>query len=190
MAPPSMTILQVPYREQFLPEACGAAAFEMVFRHFRSSSFSQRKFYNKYAQPHGSGNYRITSKDIVAEATNTNFNADWGRMNPDPAEMARQIGHFVCTEHIPIIACQKYTDQEPHLGHFRVIIGIDGDQVTLHDPCKRTGGKGVQWPISKLRDYWKPTGENVTGGVTIWIADDAVQNPLAPNLSNIWAELS
>ncbi len=104
--------------------------------------------------------------------------------------MAAQISHFIHIEKIPLIACQKYTDRLPLLGHFRVIIGIENNEVILHDPCPDTGGQNLIWPIKKLREHWKRTGNNVTGGVAIWISKEMVESPLGLNLPNDWNSLN
>jgi hypothetical protein len=43
-------------------------------------------------------------------------------------------------------------------------------------------------PLDEFIKQWRIyPGENVTGGVTIWIADRAVKSPLDPDLPNAWA---
>ena len=187
-------MLDVPFTKQFSQAACGAAAFEMVlkFLRSRSTSFSQKTFYNKLAElePHHSGNYRITTDNIVSSARNRHLKAGWGRVSPKLDQMAQQIDHFLASEKIPLIACQKYLAEQPELGHFRVIVGIEGDQVTLHDPCPETGGKNIQWPLEKLKENWKRTGDNVTGGTAIWLAKHEPQNILGPDMPNPWIYIS
>nr|WP_244500972.1 papain-like cysteine protease family protein [Methyloceanibacter marginalis] len=164
------------------------AAFEMVFRSLRSSSFSQEKFYQKMAKPehYGSANLSVDAENIVRLARNRGLHAAWGRVSPDVLAMTNQIACFIDRARVPLIACQRYSDDERHLGHYRVVVGLDDSGVILHDPCPKTGGQAVRWPLTKLHDYWSRTGENVTGGVAIWIAKREIECPLDADLPNHW----
>ncbi|MGB8275701.1 MAG: papain-like cysteine protease family protein [Alphaproteobacteria bacterium] len=187
-----MQPLPVSFFEQIKDGACGAAAFEMVFRYYRPSrslNFSQMKLFKKQRErePHGSGSYRITTEELVTVAQNKRFHAGWGRVSPDAVILAQQVRHFVETEQVPLIACQRYTDAEYTIGHFRVITGIDDKAIQFHDPCPKTGGESIVWPLNRFIDHWKQTGQNVTGGVAIWIAKSPFKNnPLLPDLPNPW----
>jgi hypothetical protein len=182
-----MDILDVPFTHQISENACGAAALEMVYRYFRPSKlskFSQQKVYQRRreAEPHGSGGYRISTDDMVAIAQQRGFFAAWGRVNPEVDAMTRQIKQFIVTERIPLIACQRYDDQNHLFGHFRVIIGIDDDDgIIFHDPCAKIGGPARSANLASFLHLWRPTGENVTGGVAIWIGKRALAaDPLLP----------
>ncbi len=181
-----MTVLEVPYKTQFSAGACGLAAFEMVLRYFRPSratQFSQRKMFKKLAktEPHGSGNYSVLANDILKLALGRNLHAGIGEISTDPMEIGEQLEYFIVRNNVPVIACQRYSDDQPMLGHYRVIYGLHEGGVLLHDPCPNNGGKGLSWSIDKVHDYWRKTGQNVVGGVAIWLSSDALINPpLAP----------
>jgi len=181
--------LPVPFRSQITEAACGAAALEMVIRYYSNvSPFSQRKFVRRLGErePHGSGRFRISSDDLVNAARARQFLAGWGRVSPDVEALASQLGHFL-NAGVPVIACQRYTDAQPWLGHFRVICALEGQTAIIHDPCPRTGGRALRWSVEKLFDYWRQTGLNVTGGVAIWVAKQPLAiDPLLPDQPNPW----
>ncbi len=187
-----MTKLTVPFYRQISEHSCGAAALEMVVRYYRrskSTKFSQTKMFRSFAEhePLGTGNYRITSDNIISYARNRGFHAGWGRVSPAQEVLKNEVTYFVDNLSIPLIVCQRYTDDLYKLGHFRVIIGIEETGVILHDPDQKSGGAHQEWTWDKLLDHWKQTGPNVTGGVTIWIANDPIpQNPLSPDQPNAW----
>jgi len=187
-----MTTLTVPFVEQISNCACGAAALEMVVRYYRPSKltkFSQQKMFSRQSEhePLGTGNYRITGDNIVSVARGRGFHAEWGRVSPVQEVLINEVTHFVDKLHIPLIACQRYTNDAYMLGHFRVIIGVEKSGVVIHDPDQRTGGASQEWTWGKLLDHWKQSGPNVTGGVAIWIANDPISpNPLAPDQPNAW----
>jgi hypothetical protein len=115
--------------------------------------------------------------DLIAEAKRIGFVADWGRVDLDnPAQTLRQIKDFIVIKQMPFIVCQQWTN--PLLGHFRVIVGIDGGDIIMHDASPEIGGANMRWPIARVIDVWRPTGLNVTGGVAIWITP----TPLTANM--------
>ena len=122
---------------------------------------------------------------IVDYARKREFMSDWGRVRPDPVELVKQVKHFTETENLPIIVCQQWR-QNPNLGHYRVVIGIDDEGVVFHDPEPGVGGPNLQLSLSEFMDQWRPTGGNVTGGVAIWIANREILSPLDPGQPNLW----
>jgi predicted double-glycine peptidase len=186
-----MPILEVPFYFQINDDACGAAALKMVYKYFRPSKlskFSQEKVFRNLLEtdPHHAQKVRITTDDIVATAHRKGFSAKWGRVSTNKQELVEQLRFFIEEQKIPVIACQR-SAIDPLLGHFRVIIGINGDEVILHDPDRANGGKAIKWSVENLLDQWKSTGKNVTGGVLIWIAKKPIDDPLGPDLPNPWA---
>jgi Papain-like cysteine protease AvrRpt2 len=181
--------LRVPFRQQISDAACGVAALEMVIKYYsQASPFSQRKFVRRLGEhePHGSGKLRISTQDLVNAACARRFLAGWGRIKPDVKTLMRQLDCFL-NAGVPVIACQRYTDAEPQLGHFRVIYGLEGQRVMIHDPCPKTGGRDLCWSVETLFDYWRQTGLNVTGGVAIWIAKERPKiSALLPDQPNLW----
>jgi hypothetical protein len=187
-----LAMLDVPYFRQFNDMACGAAAFQMAYKYLRPSRhsvFSQQKMLRKRIKPAASDASRgkVDTVDIIAEARNRGLHADWGRISLDPQRRLDQLAYFIATRRIPVIACQRYTNEEPLLGHFRVLLAAAADQVVLHDPDPKTGGGALKWPMDKFVDFWRCTGRDVTGGVAIWICDAELQSPLDPDRPNYWA---
>jgi ABC-type bacteriocin/lantibiotic exporter with double-glycine peptidase domain len=184
-------MLAVPYYEQISETSCGAAALEMVVRFYRPSKlskFSQRKVFAKLKEtdPHSKEAHRIKTVDLVSAATSRGLSANWGRVSPDVPTMGAQIDSFL-GQGIPLIACQRFTDELYFLGHFRVVIGLQDGNVIFHDPSP-IFGKKQRWPLDKFSDYWKPTGANVTGGVAVWIAEQMLTQPgLLPQQSALWS---
>lgn len=183
--------LDVPFIKQISENACGAASLEMVYRYYnrsKLSKFSQKKLLKRLGEfePHGSGNRRLSADDIVATARERRLHAGWGRVSLVQQDMAAQVKFFVEEKKVPLIACQRFSDESFTIGHFRVIVGFDEDGAILHDPYPDIGGAFQKWPWDKLLDYWKQTGHNVTGGVVIWVAQELIANRLAPDMPNLW----
>ena len=82
---------------------------------------------------------KINTDDIVTTATNRNLYAGWGRVSMEPEERLEQMLYFLNTEAVPIIACQRFCDDEPEFGHFRVLLAADADVVTDASPKATLG---------------------------------------------------
>jgi len=183
-------MLDVPYIAQIYENACGAAALEMVYRYLKPSapvvSF-QKDVYNQYreVEPMGTGNYRIKTDDIVKAAQDLGLYAGWGRVSRNKDSRVKQLRFFVEDMKLPIIACQSVKENDL-LGHFRVILEIDHKWGVLHDPSHEGNGRCLRWRHEKITRLWARTGDNVTGGVAIWIADRMLESPLGPDHPNEW----
>jgi len=186
-------MLEIPYKKQIHHNACAIAALEMVYRYYRPSmaaKFSQRKEFQKLKElePHGSGNFRVSTDNIIKLARKKRLYANWGRVSSDPDVLYQQIEYFIKDQKIPLIVCQRYTVQQPQIGHFRVLLGVYKDEFFLHDPCPKTGGPMLRLGIDKCIDCWRYTGANVTGGVAVWVADRELNSPLEPDQPNRWVK--
>lgn len=166
------TLLSVPYAPQINENACGAAVLEMVYRYYGLKDASQSGLYDKYKvlEPHGSGNFRFDTDSLVVDALGRGFLASWERAQyEDKKSVIDLFKELVQKNKVPIIVCQKFTDTQPLIGHFRVVVGISGEKIYVHDPHVTLGGAYQEWPIEKFIDFWKPTGKNVTGGIYVVI---------------------
>jgi ABC-type bacteriocin/lantibiotic exporter with double-glycine peptidase domain len=164
-------LLQVPYAAQIDPNSCGAAVLEMIYRYYRISPVDQNDIFNAYKElePHGSGNFRMSTDSLVRDARRHGLDAGWERANfRSTQDSIAQLRLWVEERRVPLIVCQKFTDRSPLIGHFRIVLGLDRGDIVLHDPSPEVGGAALRWPEAKFMDYWQPTGENVTGGVYIW----------------------
>ena len=186
-----MKTLDVPYFQQTADHACGVAALHMVYKYHRPSKlskFSQEKIYRRLGKPDPHAAWdraMVTTDDIVTVARSRTLHAAWGRVDPSKDRLIEQVKFFVEGEQVPLIACQQVLEQ-PLFGHFRVILGISDTEVRFHDPHPQNGGKNMQWPIDRFMDAWRHTGDNVTGGVAIWISKTPVASPLDPDQPNYW----
>ncbi len=186
-------LLEVPYVTQCLPDACGVAALEMVYRYHRPSrlsKFDQRKVFERLREDClASARQRVTSEKLVAVAVERGLSAGWGRLSSDPDQSEAQLTSMLDEQAIPLIVCQRMDDVSFQTGHYRVIVGLDGKTVVYHDPCPDKGGQELALPLRDFLDLSRPTpGGNVTGGVAIWIARKALQEPLLPDLPNPWMD--
>lgn len=166
-----MNLLSLKYIPQINEYACGAAALAMIYNYYGLENFSQEDLMSRYLESefHGSGNLMITTDNMVLDAKNRGFNASWIRVNyKNYAESINQLRSLIFSG-TPVIVCQKFTDNMPLIGHFRVVVGFNDEAIFLHDPYPEIGGENMKWPIKKIMDFWQPTGGNVTGGVLIII---------------------
>jgi ABC-type bacteriocin/lantibiotic exporter with double-glycine peptidase domain len=162
---------QLSYLKQADDWSCGAACLEMVYRFYGLTGVSQRHIYNqrRTPDPHKGGKYQITTDSMIADAIARGFDARWFRINlTSAADMDAQIATFLDRK-IPLIACQRLSNDKPLLGHFRIITDRDGSFIYAHDPAINGGGAHQRKAIAAFLEFWKPTGVNVTGGVAIEI---------------------
>lgn len=167
-----MKILKLDYIPQININACGAAVLEMVYKYHGLNNISQQELMEKYQEfePHGSGNFRLTTDNLVADARSKGFNTGWIRANWSSPIDSVSLLKLLIDNGISIIVCQKFTNEQPLIGHFRIVLGVDKEKVYLHDPNPDIGGANVEWGIEDFIDFWKPTGDNVTGGILIFIS--------------------
>ncbi len=161
-------MLKIPYIKQINPNACGAAALEMVYKFYGLENVSQEELMQKYQElePHGSGNYRMSTDTLITDAREKGFESTWLRANyTNKQDCLSLLKILVETKKIPVIVCQKFTDEMPLIGHFRIVIGVDNDSIYLHDPNVEIGGEKLKWTLDKFFNFWQPTGQNVTGGI-------------------------
>lgn len=168
-----MAQLNVPYLNQINDNACGAAVLAMVYQYYGRKNILQTKIFRQYCEkePHGSGNLRITTDNLVRDAKGRGFDADRGRVNlENRSEVFSLLKKFIL-EKSPLVVVQQFTKEQAHLGHFRVVVGINEENQTIlvHDPHSSLGGPSKVWALDKFIDFWRETGQNVTGGVYVWI---------------------
>src|SRR5665213_1946362 len=111
----------IPYVAQISENACGAAALEMVYKYYGLQGISQDVLLSKYEElePHGSGNFRMTTDSLVQDARARGFESGWARVNYARKNDAINLLIPLIATGIPIIVCKKFTDAQPQLGHFR-----------------------------------------------------------------------
>ncbi|MDD5147429.1 MAG: papain-like cysteine protease family protein [Candidatus Daviesbacteria bacterium] len=165
--------LKVSYIAQINENACGAAVLEMIYKHYGIKDVSQEDILKRYQElePHGSGNIRITTDSLVLDARKRGFRSFWGRVDYSNVENSMNLlKTFIEDLHLPIIVCQKFTEDQPLIGHFRIVLGINKNVVYLHDPHREKGGPYRKWKTQQFMEFWQPTGNNVTGGIFIIIS--------------------
>ncbi|MGO7686257.1 hypothetical protein ACC696_16560 [Rhizobium ruizarguesonis] len=173
-------VLEVKFVQQETEVDCGAAAFEMVFRFLRPSKlskFDRKKFFKKFQKndPHTRGSLRIDTDDLVQAAPNRGLKSHLCVAFPTEDGMVEMFKGLLYNDRVPIIVCQRLSDEMPLCGHFRVVIGCTDTEVIFHDP---TGEQGVRWPVPRFFDYFKRTGLNVEGGVCLVISTKEISTSL------------
>ena len=163
-----MIALSVPYCAQFNDYACGAAVLRMVYL-FHGISVRQEEIFEtrREADPF-SGGVKLTAQSLVDDAVSRGFRSRWDRVNHTDAQHSiAQLRTLLETQRTPVIVSQRYTDQHPSLGHFRLVYALGKGGVLLHDPCRRTGGQARRWDIEPFMQRWQPNGTTVMGGVYV-----------------------
>jgi len=163
--------LQVPFVYQINDNACGAAVLEMIYRYYGINNIDQRGIFNQYREiePALGKELRIATDSLIRDAANRGFQADWDRADYEKRDKSIELLKNFVNDGIPIIVCQQFTKEQPLIGHFRVVVGIGGGTIYLHDPHPKYGGRSLKWSLDQFMDFWQPTGPNVTGGVYIVI---------------------
>jgi predicted double-glycine peptidase len=176
-----MARLAVQYIRQTNDWSCGPACLEMVYRFYGLTGVSQRHIYDqlKTTDPHKGGKFQVTTDGMVADAVARGFAARWLRINLSSTnEMEAQLSEFL-QRGIPLIACQRFSNEKPLQGHYRIITDLDDTSIYAHDPLVRGGGAHQRKDISAFLEFWKRTGVNVTGGVAIEIMKRSATSPSA-----------
>ncbi|MCZ7480544.1 papain-like cysteine protease family protein [Rhizobium rhizogenes] len=173
-------VLDVRFIQQDTELDCGAAAFEMVYRFLRPSKlskFDRKKFFARYrkSDPHVRDSLRIDTDDLVAAGLNRGLKSRLCVAFPTEEGMVNMFKGLLYNDRVPIIVCQRLSDEMALCGHFRVVIGCTDTEVIFHDPL---GGNSVRWPVSQFFDYFKRTGENVAGGICVIISKDDITTPV------------
>jgi ABC-type bacteriocin/lantibiotic exporter with double-glycine peptidase domain len=176
-------ILKVRFIKQDSELDCGAAAFEMVYRYHRPSKvtkFDRKKMFAKFRvdDPHAANAPRLNSQTLVDAAVNRGLK---GRLCVAPPSVAGMVAMFkglLYDDKVPIIVCQRLSDEQAVFGHFRVVIGCSDEHVIVHDP---RGDNASSWSADQFFDYLKPTGANVTGGVCIVISVSPISTAVSLN---------
>lgn len=159
--------LDVQYFAEINGTACGAAALEMVYNYYGKSDVRQEDIYNKYQEiePEFGTISRISTADLVSDAQSRGFKAFWNKVNYlDKDESLSVLKNYI-NHKIPVIVCQQWTKQSPKIGHFRVVVDVNDNNVYFYDPESGL----IKLSTDQFMDYWQPTGQNVTGGVYIII---------------------
>src|SRR5207248_9569383 len=100
----------------------------------------------KAAERRGTGNLMMATDSLVKDARERGFRSGWARVNFRADEDSLgMIGVFVNELRMPVIVCQKFTEEQPRIGHFRIVLDLGDGQVTLHDPSPHVGGAALQW---------------------------------------------
>jgi predicted double-glycine peptidase len=166
-----MKVLNVPFVQQMDDNSCGAAALEMVYRYFGIKDVSQEEIYEKYKklEPHNTGNFRLDTESLVADAQNHGFRSDWKKLDLSSKDYVFQALSLLVENDILVIVCQQFTEEDKIIGHFRVVVGVNDGKIILHDPHPKIGGPNLEWSVDKFINLWEETGLNVVGGVYIYI---------------------
>ena len=166
-------MLKVPFIQQFDPNACGAGVLDMIYNYYEIEGFDQREMYEKYKQldPHGSENedYCISVFDLMDDARSKELDAGWAGANYESVENCVSLIKVFIDNKIPLIVIQQFSKEDPLLGHFRIIVGIDEEFIYFHDPHVEIGGANKRLSYEEFVELWQPTGENVTGGIFMWV---------------------
>ena len=164
--------LKVPYVPQINDNACGAAVLEMIYKYYGLKNISQEDIFNKYREfePRGSGNLRLSTDNLVRDAKERGFESIWDRVDTsDKINSIELLRKLTIDFKIPVIVCQKFSDEYPLIGHFRMVVCVKNNIIYVHDPHLKSGGAFIKWKADKFMDFWKKTGDNVTGGVFVII---------------------
>lgn len=167
-----MKTLEVPYISQININACGAAVLGMVYQYYGLQNISQQELMDKYQElePHNSGNFRLSVDNLILDARSKGFNAGWIRANWGDVTESISLLRMLLNAGVPVIVCQTFTNEQALIGHFRIVLGVDKEKIYMHDPSSEIGGANIEWPIEKFLYSWRQTGNNVTGGVLVFIS--------------------
>jgi Papain-like cysteine protease AvrRpt2 len=165
--------LTIPYEKQADAQSnrmCGAASLSMVYRSF-GQAVAQADVWPKIAKVNRAGSLTAATHLMAKDALHRGF-----------AALAVQAKHplqtlRLCQDHgIRAILNHRLREDGP-AGHYTVLVGVDGDQVVVHDPYF---GPARAIPPAALLDLWRPRFLNaeIVGHVLIGIA--AQPAPLPP----------
>lgn len=164
------TKLEVPFVKQINKDACGAAVLEMVYKFYGLKDVSQKEIFNQYKREddEGLGALAIGVVDLVNDALSRGFVSYWNRVDWQDTKRAIEQTRWFVNGGVPIIVCQQ-SNRDPKLGHFKVLVGYDNENIYLHDPDKENSGVPLKIDNTSFVKAWSKTGKNVTGGVFVFI---------------------
>lgn len=167
-----MNTLKIPYVKQVGDLTCGPACLQMVYNYYGIENLSQQDIYYKYKteDPHDSKAARVLTDDLVSDARSRGFKSAIMKVDVSNISESVDLMNIFLDASIPIIVCQQYSLALPLTGHFRVVIGIDDQNIYFHDPGNKIeNGESLKLSHEEFFKLWQATGENVTGGIFVWI---------------------
>lgn len=168
-------MLRVPFFVQHDESSCGAAAMQMAFHHLRpNSNLNPKRLFEKLRQISPVGSTEVSINALEEEAIARGLAADWGIFSNEPARLKKQLSHFTDVEEVPVVALQQLSDTEPVLGHYRIVIGVDGDTIFYHDPISRLG-RATSVSVDRFIEMWRPSGGSVKGGIGLWMSKKPIE---------------
>ncbi|MBP9711307.1 MAG: C39 family peptidase [Candidatus Pacebacteria bacterium] len=163
--------MNVPYIQQKDPNSCGVAALEMLYRFYGVDTLDQLEVYEriKTPAPHGNDNFYVLASSLKAEAEAGGFKVEL--VYPNDLQKSFEILEQSVRENVPVIVIQRFTEELPEVGHFRVVTNINKKYVRFHDPSslKNVGGKDKRWSREKFSRFWQANANRVVpeGGYLI-----------------------
>ncbi len=159
-----LTATVIPYEkqsEELTGRACGAACLSMVYRSF-GKQVAQTEIWPAIAKQNRFGAMSSTTHLMAKDAVTRGFGAIafQARHSLQVLRLCRQSG-------IRAILNHRVQPDSP-VGHYSVLVDVDGDQVVLHDPLF---GAARRLSHAELLQLWlpKPNSE-IAGNVLIAIA--------------------
>lgn len=164
--------IELPYETQSDEWSCGAAALTMVYRSFGIAS-SQTGIWERI-RSHGPGpRLHARAQDMVADAWGVGLHALLIEVRDPWLVLERSLQHSVrlIVNHCP--------DASSGIGHYSVVVGLDPESVTLHDPDGRPGRVLTRAEFLKL---WNPTvrDREIPNQILIGIAETPSPLGLCP----------
>lgn len=87
----------------------------------------------------------ILTDNLIKDALSNGFDAYVKRINLNNQREVFQTLLDLKKKNIPVIVCNQFTEEQPTIGHFRIITNIDKKSIYLHDTDPSIGGKNIRW---------------------------------------------
>ena len=156
--------LNVPHIQQSQESSCGAAALSMVYKYLGLNDQNEDIIWDRLKEPRPSrrGEYFLRTVPMAKDSQNYGLSYFMGKAVLDAQlSLLQPLKEFLSLS-IPIIVCQRISSENT-LGHFRVVIGVEKNNIYINDPLLSKGKTTKN--IDEFLSLWKnANNEEVVGG--------------------------
>lgn len=179
-----MSLLKVPHIKQSAETTCGAAVLSMIYQFYGLKDQSEDKIWHRlkerrYLNPNEE--FIQTSK-LAEDAKNQGFHYIIGQAVWNQEEKAVGLLKEFLRIGAPIIVCQKFK-RDSGIGHFRIVIGLNEDEIILNDPYLEDSV--FRMNKSDFLEMWQKCSDEVIGGQFVVILNETQSEKLG-NLPLLW----
>jgi len=159
-----MKKLAVKHLKQSNSFTCRATALAMVYKYLKHGTQTENKIWRRLKEPlpNDRKNFYIKTYNLAVDAEKQKLSYFYGQVFMDDSKLALSTIKEFISASIPVVVCQKIS-KENIIGHFRVVIGLDNQDILVNDPMNDKGSTKIS--RKNFMELWQDAGNGeVIGG--------------------------